>query len=186
MSGDNSDLTRAIVVILPALYYCGYALFSLRQMERKLAQRQLRLDREMSRRVDEFSPSEMRLSRQYFEARLDQEVKRSRRHGLPLCVVTVGTSPDRHRAVSTSRLTELTARVLRAEDSAGRLGRHVYGIYLPHTTPAGARVVVDRLRQALEASEPKFSLVYVEPGREVTAAELLQEALEPEAQVEAA
>jgi GGDEF domain-containing protein len=182
-SGDNSDTTRAMAIILPALFYCGYAISCVQRFERRLTQRQSRLEREMSRRVDEFSPNELRLSRRYFEMRLQQEIKRSQRHGLPLCVVTVATSPERYRAVNTSRLADLTARVLRAEDSAGRLARHIYALYLPHTTPAGANVVIDRLSKALAETEPKFGLAYLEPGHGATAEQLVEQALEAEAEV---
>jgi GGDEF domain-containing protein len=176
--GGQSGSASAMVAIAPALFYSGYAIASVKRMERKLTRRQVCLQADVVRRVDEFSPNEVRLSRHYFETRLAQEIKRSRRHRLPLCVVTLSTPAEREKAVHTSQLVELSARTLRSEDCAGRLGRHLYAICLPHTTPAGAEVVIQRLRSEFEGKAARFGLTYLEPGVDSTPAQLLQAAIE--------
>ncbi len=183
LSGDHSQSIRILLTLAPALFYSGYAVVTLKRLERNLTRRQKRLEGEMLRRLDEFSPNEVRLSRQYFEARLAQELNRSRRHNLPLSLVTLSTAPDRERAVLasqlvlTSQLIEVTARYLRAEDSAGRLGRYVYAICLPHTTRSGAEVVIERLRNEFDGQQPQFGVACLEPGGEATPEQLLQMAL---------
>jgi GGDEF domain-containing protein len=178
----RTDATSVVVMLAPAFFYSGYAVLLVRRVERSLARRQQRLQAELMRRADEFSPTQVRLSRQYFESRLAQEIKRSRRHKLPLCVVTLTTRGERGRGVHTSWLVELTARYLRAEDVAGRLGRHVYALCLPHTPPAGALVVVDRLRAELAGSDVHFGIAYLEPGRGADAPEMLRIAQETPAE----
>lgn len=177
-SEGQSDMTRVAVLLAPVLFYCGYGIANGRRLERKLARRQARLERDMGRRLSEITSSEVRLSRKYFETRLTQEISRSRRHDLPLCVVTVAVPWQRDRTVLTTEFIELTARYLRAEDVTGRLGRASYAMFLPHTTPAGARVVMDRLRSGFSAQDVKFGLAYLEPGRAATAEQMLDIALE--------
>ena len=176
--GDGPTAARVMVMLAPALFYSGYAMTVVGRVEQRLSCRQARLHEEVVRRVDEFAPNEVRLSRHYFELRLAQEIKRSRRHKLPLCVVTLSTPAERDKAVHASELVELTARVLRAEDCAGRLGRHVYAICLPHTTPPGAAVVVDRLRNQFKGKQARFGLAYVEPGGDAKLEDLLSAAIE--------
>jgi GGDEF domain-containing protein len=175
---SRPSTTRVVVMLVPALFYSGYGIVLVKRFEGKLTRRQNHLEGEMRRRFDEFSPTETRLSRQYFETRLAQEIKRSRRHNLPLCVVALSTSPERAKAVHTLELIELTARTLRSEDSAGRLGRYVYAICLPHTTREGGEAVIDRLRSEFGAKQPQFSLAYLEPGLDSTPAQILNVALD--------
>lgn len=182
---DGSGLTRAVTILAPVLFYAGYAVATVKRIERNLTRSQARFQAEMIRRADEFSPDEARISRQYFESRLAQEIKRGRRHEIPLCVVTFTTPAERENAVHTWQLVDLTTRVLRAEDVAGRLGRHAYALCLPHTTPAGAEVVIDRLRTALGPARPRFGVAYLEPGRLADAKSLLQAALAVQPQAEA-
>jgi GGDEF domain-containing protein len=147
-----------------------------RLAEHKFERHEARLRAQLARRVDEFVPNEARLSRQYFETRLEQEIRRSRRHGLPLCVVTLDTPPRKGRTLLTSQLVELTTWVLRAEDVTGRLGRGRYAIYLPHTTPAGAGVVIERLQLEL-GDDVEFGLAYLKGGRAATATQMIDLAL---------
>ena len=166
----------AVIAVASALFYCGYAVRLVRLTERRFETRETRLKSQLARRVDEFAPNEARLSRQYFETRLEQEVRRSRRHRLPLCVVTLDTPLGRERLVLTSQLIELTTWVLRAEDVAGRLGRGRYAIYLPHTTPAGAAVVIERLQREL-GDAVEFGLAYLKGGRAAEPAQMIDLAL---------
>jgi GGDEF domain-containing protein len=178
----GSGTTRVVVMLVPALFYSGYGIVTVKRLEGKLTRQQNRFEGEMRRRFDEFSPNETHLSRQYFETRLAQEIKRSRRHKLPLCVVTLSTPRERDKAVHTLQLIELTARNLRAEDSAGRLGRYVYAICLPHTTPEGAEAVIGRLRGEFGAKQLHFSLAYLAPGLDITPEQLLSLALGQQAE----
>jgi len=169
--------TAMIAMAAPALFYCGYAIAIIKGIEKKLALRQAQLEANVARRVDEFSPSEVRLSRQYFAERVRQEIKRSTRHRLPLCIVTMTSSRELGTAVHASQLVKMTARVMRSEDCAGRLGRHVYALCLPHTTPAGADVVIQRLEREFEDSPLQFGLAYLPPGRSSDPEDLIQLAL---------
>jgi hypothetical protein len=169
--------TRIVVMLVPALFYSGYGITLVKRLEGKLTRQQNRFEGEMRRRFDEFSPTDARYSRQYFEVRLAQEIKRSKRHKLPLCVVTLSTPREGDQAVHTLQLIELTARTLRAEDCAGRLGRYVYAICLPHTTPEGAEAVIGRLRSEFGVKQPQFSLAYLEPGLDSTPQQMLALAL---------
>jgi hypothetical protein len=173
----HSQTTRILMMLALALFYSAYAVVTLMRLEGNLIRRHMRFEGEMLRRLDEFSPNEVRLSRQYFEGRLAQEINRSRRHHLPLSLVTLSTAPERDKVVHTSHLIEVTARYLRAEDSAGRLGRYVYAICLPHTTRSGAEVVIERLRNEFDGQQPQFGVACLEPGGEATPEQLLQMAL---------
>lgn len=173
----QADLILIVITLTPAVFYAGYGILTVRHLEKRLRAKQKSLELEMQHRIDEFAPSEVRLSRQYFESRLDQEIRRSQRHGLPLCVVTLQTPPERDKAVHTLQLVRLTARNLRAEDTAGRLGRHTYALCLPHTTPPGARVVIERIRREFGSERARFGLAYLEPGESATPRELLATAL---------
>jgi GGDEF domain-containing protein len=175
---SRPSTTRIVVMLVPALFYSGYGIVIAKRLEGKLTHQREHLEDEMRRRFDKFSPTETRLSRQYFETRLGQEIKRSKRHNLPLCVVTLSTPRERDKAVHTLQLIELTARTLRAEDSAGRLGRFVYAICLPHTTREGAEAVIGRLRSEFGAKQPQFSLAYLEPGLDSTPEQMLTVALD--------
>jgi hypothetical protein len=181
LAADSLDAWGVLVAMAPALFYSGYAISAVKAIERRVTRRHERLEAEVIRRVDEFAPNEVRQSRHFFEARLGQEIKRSRRHKLPLCVVTMSTAPARDKAVFTSELVNLTARVLRAEDSMGRLGRNLYAISLPHTSPAGAEVVVERLERELGGRGAQFGLAFLQPGRDATPRLLIDMALEASA-----
>jgi GGDEF domain-containing protein len=114
----------------------------------------------------------------YFEARLDQEVRRCRRHEIPLCVLTLQTaSGDDGWSEATARLVSVASRLLRAEDSVCHIGGAAYAISLPHTTPAGAAVVISRLSQELGMESPTFGLAYLPPGRMATSQSLIEHAL---------
>jgi GGDEF domain-containing protein len=174
---EAKGVAGVIAAIAPALFYGGYAIQVVRRLDQRLTRRYTLLRASLARRVEEFAPDEVRLSRHYFEMRLAQEIKRSRRHHLPLCLMTISTSPEPDKAVHASQLVELTSRVLRAEDIAGRLGRRLYAIYLPHTTPAGANVVIERLQRELGESV-KFGFAYLEGGHDARPEYLINLALE--------
>jgi GGDEF domain-containing protein len=165
------------MAMAPAFFYCAYAIRQVMLIEARFARRETRLKSQLTRRADEFTPNEVRQSRHYFEGRLEQEIKRSRRHRLPLCLVTLDTPVDKERTINTSQLVEVTTRVLRAEDVAGRLGRGLYAIYLPHTTPAGAAVVIERLQREL-GTAVHFGFAYLDRGQDATPDELIKRAVE--------
>lgn len=167
-----------VVMVTPALFYGIYGLTMVRRAEHRLTLRYRRLESEVMRRVNEFAPNDIQLSRQYFESRLAQEVSRSRRHRIPLCVVTLSTSIPRPGATHASDLVKATSRILRAEDFAGRLKRNEYALCLPHTTPAGASVVIDRLRREFQDAHLRIGLAYLEPGHHAEVEHLLRRAFQ--------
>jgi hypothetical protein len=165
-------------VLAPAFFYCGYAMLAVKGASRKLERRQAKFERDVRLRMDEFNPQETRLSREFFELRLAQEVRRSKRHRLPLSILTVTLPPQTSgRGVFTSDLVLITAGALRAEDTFGRLGLNQYVISLPHTTPAGAGAVIERLTSQLAGHDPHFGIAYLSPGRYAPPERLIELAL---------
>jgi GGDEF domain-containing protein len=167
-----------LAVLAPAFFYVGSACLTVNRIAVRLEQRQARLEAEVFRRIEELDPQAAGISRQIFEAKLEQEVKRSKRHMLPLCVVTL-TLPglSRNRVVYTKDFMDLAVRALRAEDSIARLGRNQFAISLPHTTPSGAEVVIKRIAQALNEPSCEFGIAYLPAGRYATAERLIEIAL---------
>ena len=167
---------RAVLTALaPAFFYCGYAMYAVRRATVAMAHRQARFESEVRLRMDEFNPQEARLSRDYFELKLAQEIKRSQRHSLPLCVVTLRLLPKPNgERLFTSDVVRITAGTLRAEDNFGRLSINQYVISLPHTTPAGAGAVIERLTAQLAGHDPQFGLAFLPPGRFAPAGRLIE------------
>jgi GGDEF domain-containing protein len=165
-------------LIAPVAFYAGYAVHAGSRGERIAAKRQRRVDAEVRRRLEDIDPTDSMFSLNYFEARLDQEVRRCRRHEIPLCVLTLEVaSGDDGWSEATARLVSIASRLLRAEDSVCHIGGAAYAISLPHTTPGGAAVVISRLLQELRDESPTFGLAYLPPGREATSQALIEHAL---------
>jgi GGDEF domain-containing protein len=165
-------------LIAPIAFYAGYGVHAGNRGERTAAKRQRRVEAEVRRRLEEIDPTDSMFSLNYFEARLDQEVRRCRRHEIPLCVLTLQVaSGDDGWSEATARLVSIASRLLRAEDSVCHIGGAAYAISLPHTTPGGAAVVISRLLQELRDESPTFGLAYLPPGREATSQALIEHAL---------
>lgn len=172
--------TLAVISLLaPIAFFAGYTVHVSNRGERKAARRQRRVEAEVRRRLEDIDPAESMYSLNYFEARLEQEVKRCSRHEIPLCVVTLQlpAGDDDGWTVATARLVTIASQLLRAEDSICHIAGRGYAISLPHTTPAGAGVVISRLAQELSAESPEFGLAYLPPGREVASPALIEHAL---------
>jgi diguanylate cyclase (GGDEF)-like protein/PAS domain S-box-containing protein len=100
-------------------------------------------------------------NRRAFEDRLDEEVSRSRRHGYPMSLILLDI--DHFKAYNDSfghprgdevlrKVGRLLSRTMRDTDFAARYGGEEFAIILPHTDQAGARMVAERLRQAIEGA----------------------------------
>ncbi|HWC29138.1 MAG TPA: hypothetical protein VG845_03550 [Dehalococcoidia bacterium] len=183
------DLGALAVLSLVAsiAFFAGFAVHAGYRGERIAGRRQRRIDAEVRRRLEDIDPTDSMFSLNYFEARLDQEVRRCKRHQIPLCVLTLEMPTGTEGwSVETARLVNIAARLLRAEDTICHLGGNGYAISLPHTTPAGAAVVINRLSQQLSDEEPKFGLAYLPPGREVPSQAMIEHALKTQVRAETA
>lgn len=161
-----------LACLAPALFYGAYALHLRRSAG--ASAREKRVLAAMRRRLRELAPEDAAASAALFQARLQQEISRSARHGLPLTVLALrlhrGRAQPQERAFV---VLEVLGRSLRAEDSVCQLADSEYALCLPQTTPAGAAVVMERLDQALEAYAPRFGMAYLEPGRAARAAAMI-------------
>ncbi len=97
-------------------------------------------------------------NRGHIEARLRDEVARSRRHGDPLSVILLDVDDfkrvnDRHgHKAGDTVLREVVRRItgnLRQHDVCGRYGGEEFTVVLPGTDLPSARVVAERLRRAV-------------------------------------
>jgi len=98
------------------------------------------------------------LSRRYFEERLGKEIERTRRHGLPTCLVMVDIDDfkiinDTFGHPMGDKVLQATAKAirntLRAIDVAFRYGGEEFAVILPHTSKAAARVISERVCAAI-------------------------------------
>jgi GGDEF domain-containing protein len=167
-----------ISLVAPIAFFAGYAVFAGNRGQRRADRRQRRIESEVQRRLEDIDPTDSVFSLNYFEGRLDQEVKRCRRHEIPLCVLTLQLESGTDGwSAATAEFVSIASRLLRTEDSICHIGGSGYAISLPHTTPAGAAVVISRLAQELRHESPSFGLAYLPPGREVTSQVLIEHAL---------
>lgn len=99
-------------------------------------------------------------NRRLFFERVEEELARSRRSGAPLCLATIDVDHfkavnDRHGHPAGDfvlrRIAETVRDNIRLGDIAGRLGGEEFGILLPATDLEAARMVCDRIRQAVGA-----------------------------------
>ena len=101
-------------------------------------------------------------NRAYFEEVLTREIARSQRYNLPLALILLDIKEFKkineeygHQAGDNllKKLAQLLRQQIRKVDSVFRLGEDEFAILLPHTNEEGARLVQQRLEQALaEAS----------------------------------
>ena len=94
----------------------------------------------------------------YFQEMIGTELLKARRYQRPLSLVMVDI--DHFKKVNDNfghqcgdmvlrQLSELIARLIRATDSAARYGGEEFAVVLPETEPPGARVLAERLRNAV-------------------------------------
>lgn len=109
------------------------------------------------------------LNRRYIEQRLDEEVKRSNRHGYPMSFLLLDVDHFKsyndtygHPAgdVALKLVADVIKDTLRGADVAARFGGEEFAILLPQTVDEEAAAIAERVRRNIEAAE--F------PHREVT------------------
>jgi diguanylate cyclase (GGDEF)-like protein len=99
-------------------------------------------------------------NRRHLLERLSEEVERARRHHRPLSFLLIDV--DRFKRINDDyghltgddalvQVAQLIQESCRAADLAGRYGGEEFGVVLPETDLAGARVLADRLRERVEA-----------------------------------
>jgi len=112
-------------------------------------------------------------NRRHLEERLSEEFYRSRRYGGPLSLVMLDIDHfkrvnDVHGHLAGDEVLRIVAarvsEAVRASDIFGRYGGEEFGVILPGTDIAGARVVADKLRE-LVSGQP---LAYKDVGLEIT------------------
>src|SRR5437870_13424123 len=98
------------------------------------------------------------LNRRYLEARLTEELSRSKRYDYPLSFMMIDIDDfkfynDRNGHQAGDRALEITAQCLRAAlrkvDVASRYGGEEFSILLPQTTLQEAGVIADRIRRKI-------------------------------------
>ena len=95
----------------------------------------------------------------YLNLYIGREIKRCKRHGIPLSVIFLDLDGfksvnDQHGHLAGSRtLTEvggILAEAVRESDILARYGGDEFVVVLPETPPAGALVIAERIRRAIE------------------------------------
>ncbi|MGC2235878.1 MAG: diguanylate cyclase [Pyrinomonadaceae bacterium] len=102
------------------------------------------------------------LNRRYLEERLSEEIKRSDREGYPMSFLMIDVDffksyndtfghaeGDKALKIAAHSLKE----TLRSADIAARYGGEEFSILLPQTTPDEAKIIAERIRRTVEASE---------------------------------
>lgn len=99
------------------------------------------------------------LNRRYIEARLDEEIKRSNRHGFPMSLMLLDVDHfksynDQFGHPAGDEALKLVGHViretLRGADVAARFGGEEFSILLPQTTGEEALAIAERLRHNIE------------------------------------
>jgi diguanylate cyclase (GGDEF)-like protein len=96
----------------------------------------------------------------YMNVYLGREIKRCKRHGIPLSVIFLdldgfkGINDQYGHLAGSGTLAEvggILAEAVRESDILARYGGDEFVVVLPETPPAGALVIAERLRRAIEA-----------------------------------
>jgi diguanylate cyclase (GGDEF)-like protein len=95
-------------------------------------------------------------SRDYFEARLDEEISRAIRHQLEVSVVRVALGEDMPEAGMFARVAQTIKSTLRRADIVARTDTHEIGAVLPHTGDSCA-IVCQRLIDQLQNLQAELS-----------------------------
>jgi diguanylate cyclase (GGDEF)-like protein len=115
-------------------------------------------------------------NRRYLEARLAEELSRSKRYNYPLSFMMIDIDDFKHYNdlnghQAGDRALEITAQCLRAAlrkvDVASRYGGEEFSILLPQTSLEEAGVIADRIRRKIMTT--KFPYGHSQPGSMVTA-----------------
>ena len=98
-------------------------------------------------------------NRRYLEARLDEEIKRSYRTGMPLAFLMIDVDDFKHYNDSFGHtegdkvlrtLAKVIKETLRASDVAARYGGEEFCVLLPQTTLREAAAIAERIRRRVE------------------------------------
>ncbi|MCX7638960.1 MAG: diguanylate cyclase [Pyrinomonadaceae bacterium] len=98
-------------------------------------------------------------NRRYLEARLEEEVKRSQRSGLPLAFLMIDVDDFKHYNDSFGHtegdevlriLANILRETLRGSDIAARYGGEEFSVLLPQTTLKEAQAIAERIRRKVE------------------------------------
>ncbi len=101
-------------------------------------------------------------NRRYLEARLAEEINRSKRHGFPMSFMMIDVDEfkpynDRFGHTEGDKALQIVAQCLKATlrgaDVAARYGGEEFSILLPQTTLKEASLIAERVRQKVEESE---------------------------------
>jgi len=101
-------------------------------------------------------------NRQYFERQLDEEVRRQARYGSPFCLIMYDIDlfkdvNDKYGHIYGDsvliQLTEIVAREIRDLDVLCRWGGEEFMILLPQTKIEGAKIIGERIRAQVEATQ---------------------------------
>lgn len=101
------------------------------------------------------------LNRRYLEVRLDEEIRRSQRHGYPLSFMMIDVDHfkkynDTYGHPAGDEALRIVANCLRAAlrsaDVAARYGGEEFSILLPQTTLSEARLIGERIRKRIETT----------------------------------
>jgi len=119
------------------------------------------------------------LNQRYFYERLTEEIERTKRHGLPTCLIMIDIDDfkqvnDTHGHPAGDAVLKWLARLLRntirAIDVGFRYGGEEFTVILPNTTTADARVIAERIcstihkKSRLQQKVPQLSSLTVSVG----------------------
>ncbi len=119
------------------------------------------------------------LNRSYFYERLTEEIERTKRHGLPTCLIMLDI--DNFKMVNDTYghqvgdevlkwLSQLLRNTIRTIDVASRYGGEEFTVILPNTTKEDARIIAERTcsaiakRSSLQKKIPQLSRLTVSVG----------------------
>jgi diguanylate cyclase (GGDEF)-like protein len=101
------------------------------------------------------------LNRRYLVARLDEEIRRSQRHGYPLSFMMIDVDFFKHYNDTYGHpagdealriVANCLKAALRSADVAARYGGEEFSILLPQTTQSEARAIGERIRRRIEST----------------------------------
>lgn len=121
------------------------------------------------------------LNRRYIEERLSEEVKRSVRHGYPMCLIMLDVDNFKsyndsfgHTAgdIALKRVADIVRGTLRGADVATRWGGEEFCVLLPQTTGEEGSAIAERLRRNVASAEFPHRSVTVSLGLAACSSEL--------------
>lgn len=105
-------------------------------------------------------------NRSHFFEKMDKEMKRCRRHGIPMTVLLIDLDDfkninDTHGHIAGDEVLRTVSSVLascvRDNDAVGRFGGEEFIVYLVHTSALEAAVPAERIRESVAGTEFEFA-----------------------------